>query len=71
MDVEHFRGLVKVGPQFHPRASAEEKEQAVTWALTEEKGRVSEVAKRLGVDRNTVRKWRNASVRPGLPLRRG
>lgn len=60
VDVEHFRGLVKVGPQFHPRSSAGQKEQTVAWALKQRGGRVGEAAKLLGVDRNTVRKWGRA-----------
>ena len=57
VDVEHFRGLVNVGPQFHPRSPVEQKKQTVEWALTQRGGRVGEAARLLGVDRNTVRRW--------------
>lgn len=55
---EHFCGIVGTGPLFDPRASAEEKEEAVSLALKRVGDRVGEAAKLLGVDRNTVRKWR-------------
>ena len=55
---EHFRGLVKGTPQFRPRAAPEDKKMTVAWALEQVRGRVGEAGKLLGVDRNTVRKWR-------------
>ena len=63
VDADHFRGLVKVGPQFHRRSPAEQKERTVAWALKQRGGRVGEAARLLGVDRNTVRKWGRA-MRP-------